>query len=84
MQGCGCDEQVFESELNAFGFLLAFNASRDAGDFERNWMHRHILRKPLDELESPIRLLLCFSAISSVHQFGDRNNGQADFDLAMR
>lgn len=76
------DEQIFEGKPYSFRSLLAFNASGESRDFKRHRMHRDISRQPVDELQPAVLLLLAFGAISSVNQFGDAHDGNADLDLA--
>jgi hypothetical protein len=66
MQRGSADEQVFEGKLDSFRFLLAFDAPGEPRGFERHRIDRHIARQPLDELQSPLLLLLRFGAIGSV------------------
>ena len=83
MQSCRADQQVLERELDTYGLLLTFDAPGQPRDVERHWMHGHVARQPLDELQPSFLLRLGFGAISSVHQFGDGYYRYADFDLAL-
>ena len=45
MQGCRTNQQIFECKLDAFCFLLAFNAPCQPCNVQRHGMHRQIVRE---------------------------------------
>ena len=67
-------QEVFERKLDAFRFLLAFDASRESCDVKRHRVDRNVARQPLDELKPPFLPGWRLCAIGPVHKFGDRHN----------
>ena len=72
------NQQVLERKLDAPSPLPGLRCARPTGDFERYRMHGDIGRQPLDEFRPPIQLLLHFSAVGSVHKFGNGHHRDAD------
>jgi len=77
------DDQILESELNALGLLLAFDASHQPRDVEGHRMYGHIPAQPLNELQPAILLRLYFRAVSSVHKFGDGHHRESDLGFSL-
>jgi hypothetical protein len=74
MQCCRTDQQVLERELNSYRLLLAFDAPGQPCDGERHWMHWHVTRQSLDELQPS--LLLCLGFRTSVDAGKKRSTKQ--------
>src|ERR1700686_476348 len=83
MQRRRADQQVFERNLDALGFLLAFDASGQPCDGQRPRMYGPIPAQPLDERQPPLLLLWRSGAIRPVDQFGHRHYRKAHLDLTL-
>ena len=82
MQGRRTNQQILEGELDAFRFLLAFDASRQPGNVECHWMHWQVIREAFDEFQTALLLSLGPCAIRAMHELRDAHHGYADLYLA--
>ena len=66
MQGCGPDNQVFHSDGNTPGRLLAFDAPGKLGDSQRQRMHDQVMEDALDEDAPPVAVGVGPGAVDAV------------------
>lgn len=84
MQCRRSDKKVLEGKLDPLGLLLALDTSREPGNFERDWMDRHVLGQSVDKLKTVLPLFRCFGPVGSVYQLRNCHDRNGNFSVAMK
>jgi hypothetical protein len=83
MQGCGPDDQVFDSDGDSLGCLFSLDASGKLGDCERDRMHDHVAGQLVGEGFAAYFVGVRFGPVDAVRQLDDADGGEGAFRVAV-